>query len=266
MISPTDFPASSSETEEILRRIIRRCRMGVLAVASLTLITVTAVIMSVVAVMTVFKARRFYAEVIAKRLGRALLRLWGIRIVLHQDQHFPQTQMIYISNHTSTLDMFILIALGLPNARFFLSGFLRKFVPLGIIGYLIGIFWTSPQEYPGKRIKCFQAAERVLRRTGESVYLSPEGERVTTGLIGHFNKGAFHLATNLGAPIVPFYIQIPPESDPGKGIDARPGTVHVYVKPAIVTRDWKLGDLDRNRKKVRDMFIGFHEELKPARL
>ena len=67
---------------------------------------------------------------------------------MHQDAPFPARQSVYISNHTSTLDVFILVALGLPNARFFLSGYLRKMLPLGIIGYLIGIFWTVPQDSP----------------------------------------------------------------------------------------------------------------------
>jgi 1-acyl-sn-glycerol-3-phosphate acyltransferase len=56
-----------------------------------------------------------------------------------------------------------------------------------------------------------------LERTGESVYLSPEGERVTGGRVGHFNKGAFHLATDLHAPIVPLFLRIPRAMDPGKG-------------------------------------------------
>lgn len=240
------------------------CRKLVLAAVSLTLLCAGAVAMLVVTLGTLFQARRFYSEVMTKGLGRILLRLWGIHIVVHAAQPFPERQTIYISNHTSSLDMFVLVALGLPNTRFFLSGYLRKIIPFGVIGYLIGIFWTVPQEYPQQRVRIFQAAERTLRRTGESVYLSPEGTRITTGSIGHFNKGAFHLATELGAPIVPFYIWTPRASDPGKGLDARPGTIHVHVKPAIPTHGWELGDLERNRDRVRDLFIRWHEELKPA--
>ncbi len=140
---------------------------------------------------------------------------YGVRIRVASDAPpFPRTQTVYVSNHTSTLDLFVLVALGLPNCRFFLSGFLRKFVPLGIIGWMMGTFFTVPQDRPAERGRIFQRAERMLRRTGESVYLSPEGGRITTGQIGHFNKGAFHLATNLRAPIVPMYFDIPPEVDP----------------------------------------------------
>lgn len=238
------------------------CRRQALTVVSLVLLTVGALVMLAAALVTLFRERRFYSEVIMKWLGRAVLWLWGLRVVVHADRPFPQEQTIYISNHTSSLDMFVLVSLGLPNARFFLSGYLRKIVPFGIIGYLIGIFWTVPQIYPEKRAQIFQAAERTLRRTGESVYLSPEGTRITTGEIGHFNKGAFHLATNLGVPIVPFYIWIPRASDPGKGLDSRPGTIHVYVKPSVPTRGWRLPDLEKNRDRIRDLFVRWHEELK----
>jgi 1-acyl-sn-glycerol-3-phosphate acyltransferase len=202
---------------------------------TLVLMTACALAMLAVAVLTLFQCRRFYSERMATPCGRLVLRVWGIGMVVHQDAPFPPGQVVYVSNHTSTIDVFALVALGLPNARFFLSGYLRQLLPLGLIGYLIGIFWTVPQTYPARRTRIFQRAARVLRRTGESVYLSPEGERVTTGGIGPFNKGAFHLATALGAPIVPLFIFIPKAIDPGKGLHARPGTVHVFVRPPIDT-------------------------------
>jgi putative phosphoserine phosphatase/1-acylglycerol-3-phosphate O-acyltransferase len=121
-----------------------------------------------------------------------------------------------------------------------------------------------PQSFPERRTAIFRRAERVLRRTRESVYLSPEGERITTGEIGHFNKGAFHLATALGAPIVPMYLFVPRESNPGKGLDARPGTVHVHFRPAIETRAWRVEDLARNRDHMREIYVAWHHELRQA--
>src|SRR2546427_7339520 len=223
-------------------------------VLTLLLMTFGAAVLLVVAVLTAFRLPRLYREVIVATLGELTLGLWKIRVVMHQDRPFPQTQTIYISNHTSTIDMFVLISLRLPNARFFLSGFLRKLLPLGLIGYLTGIFWTVPQSLPEKRVEIFKRAARTLRRTRESVYLSPEGERVTTGKIGPFNKGAFHLATDLKLPIVPFFIAIPSDMDPGMGLHPGSGTVHVYVKPAIDTSQWKLEDLIANKERVRTMF------------
>ncbi len=224
--------------------------------------TLGSLVMLAVGIPTLFQARRLYTEWFAKWIGRGVLRIFGVRYVVHQSEPWPPGQVVYISNHTSTLDVFILIAMGLPRTRYFLSGFLRKFVPLAIIGYMIRIFWTVLQDRPAERTRIFQRADRILRRTGDSVYLSPEGERVTTGKVGPFNKGAFHLATSLGAPLIPMFIAIPAEMDPGKGYAPRCGTVQVYVKPAIDTSDWRIEDLDRNRQAVRERFVRWNEELR----
>ena len=234
-----------------------RARVIALVLASGITVSIAALALIPVAIVTLFRARRLYAAV-AARVARLVLRLWGIRVVVHQDRPFPRTQTIYVSNHTSTLDLFVLVALALPNTRFFLSGFVRKYVPLGIIAYLMGTFFTVPQSRHVERVRRFQRANRILRRTGESVYLSPEGGRITTGEIGPFNKGAFHLATSLKAPIVPLYFQIPRDIDPGLGFDARPGTVHVHVMPAIDTSGWRLERLHEHKESVRDLFIRWH--------
>jgi 1-acyl-sn-glycerol-3-phosphate acyltransferase len=234
------------------------------AAATFLLMTGGSLVMLACAVATAFSAPRFYRERIGAPLGRMALRIWGVRYVVRGAPSPAEVQTVYVSNHTSTLDMFVLIALGLPNTRFFLSGYLRKLLPLGLIGYLIGIFWTVPQGFPERRTRIFQRAERVLRRTGESVYLSPEGERITSGEIGHFNKGAFHLATALGAPIVPMYIRVPRASDPGKGLHARPGTIEVHFRAPIETRSWRVEDVVRNRDRMRDFYVAWHRDLREA--
>jgi 1-acyl-sn-glycerol-3-phosphate acyltransferase len=238
-----------------------RLRAVLLAVASGMLMSVTALLLLPVGAVTLFRARRLYSW-IASVLARAILRLYGVRFVVHADAPFLRTQTVYVSNHTSSLDLFLLVALRLPSTRFFLSGFLRKIPPLGIIATMMGTFFTVPQNRPAERTRIFRRAARILRRTGESVYLSPEGGRITTGEIGHFNKGAFHLATDLKAPIVPMYFQIPASADPGMGYDARPGVVHVHVLPAIDTRDWKVEDLAANVARVRGLFIQTHERFR----
>lgn len=239
-----------------------RLRRVWLFLSGCVILTGGALLMLLAALLTLFQARRFYAEVIGRAMGRIALRLSGIRLVMQG--RFPEaaSQVVYISNHTSTLDVLVVLALGLPNTRFFMSGFLRKIPPVALVGYLMGIFWTVPQQYPARRRRIFQRAERVLRRTGESVYLSPEGMRIRTGQIAHFNKGAFHLATKLGAPLQPFYIEIPAAIDPGMGLIAQPGTVTVHVLPQIATQTWRLDDLEQNRDRVREVFVDCHERLR----
>ena len=241
-----------------------RVRLAALATVTAALLTAVALALVPVACLTLFRAHRLYARA-ATRTARAVLRVWGLRVVVHRDGPFPAAQTVYVSNHSSTIDLFVLVALGLPDTRFFLAGTLRRLLPLGFIARLMGTFFTAPQSRSAERVRIFQRADSTLRRTGESVYLSPEGARITSGGIGPFHKGAFHLATSLRAPIVPLYLEIPPEIDPGRGYDARPGAVRVHVMPAIDTTGWRLADLAANTQAVRRKFIAWRRELRGVR-
>jgi 1-acyl-sn-glycerol-3-phosphate acyltransferase len=229
--------------------------------ASFALMTVCALLMLVLAVVTLFRLRRLYSEWLLTPCGRWILRIWGVDMVVHRHAPYPPGQTVFVMNHTSTLDVFAIVALGLPNTRFFLSGFLRKFLPLALIGYITGIFWTVPQEYSEKRVRIFQRACRTLRRTGESVCLSPEGMRVTSGQIGAFNKGAFHLAAALRVPMQPIFIHIPNEINPGMGWDARPGTIHLHIGEPIDTSAWREEDAAIIKEQVRDLYVRWKEKL-----
>lgn len=253
-----NHPSAKSDDSVCVSRPTSRLRILCVVAAGSVVATLGSLLMLTAAVLTLFQARRFYAEVIGKRIAQIALWLCGVQLAVHHEREFPTTQTVYISNHTSTLDVFVLLALGLPKTRFFMSGFLRRIPPVGLIGYLIGIFWTVPYRFPEKRRKIFQRAEQVLRRTSESVYLSPEGARIVTGEIGHFNRGSFHLATNLHAPIQPFFIHIPRAMNRGKRLVSGPGVVDVFFLPPICTDDWTLEDLDKNRQHVRERFVDFH--------
>ena len=214
-----------------------------------------------ISIATLFRARRFCAERIAAKMSRLALRLYGVTIVEHSRPTSPERPVVFISNHTSSLDVPVIIALGLPNSRYFMSGFLRKIVPLWLLGELIGIFWTANQKFPERRTRIFQDAEARLRRTGESVFLTPEGQ-----CTWRFNKGAFHLATSLQAPIVPLFIRIPNEVDPGPWDSGefhavRPGVVDVFWGEPIDTSDWSLTTVERHRDDVRTRYIAWAKAL-----
>ena len=157
-------PSARSDEERSLRATLR---LWCISAVVFTALSVGSVLLLLVALLTLFQFRRMYLA-LSTWIGRAVLALWGVRLEVVGALPFPRTQTVYVSNHTSSVDMFVLIALGLPGARFFLSGFLRKILPLGLIGYVTGIFWTVPQEYPEARKRIFARAAATLKRTGES--------------------------------------------------------------------------------------------------
>lgn len=233
-----------------------RCRVVLQFGAGFTVMTIGSLLTLCVAFVTLFQTRNFCASYIIAPTARIALCIGGVRFVVHNQEHLGDRQTVYIANHASTLDVFILTAMALPNTRFFLSGHLRKtFPPLGLLGYLAGVFWTVPQSFPERRTLIFKQAARVLKRTRESVFLSPEGNQGQMGHIAPFNKGAFHLATQLSAPIVPMYIAIPTAIHPGWGYNFRPGCVDVYLHPPVATDAWTLEQLDSNRQEMHTYFL-----------
>jgi 1-acyl-sn-glycerol-3-phosphate acyltransferase len=161
MTPPLDDAHAPRSLPEALVGLGRRCY---LAAVLLTIMSLGSLFMLAVALVTLFRARRFCTEVLARAMARAALGLCGVRVVVEGEKTWPESQTIYIFNHTSSLDLYILIALGLPNTRFFLKGYLRRVLPLGLMGYLTGTFWTVPQSLPQQRVRLFQAADCVLRR------------------------------------------------------------------------------------------------------
>ena len=242
------------------RRVALYCRLlaaGVfISLASLALVFVAAA--------TGGRARRLYARMVAA-VARGVLGVWGVSVLRLGGLPASRRQVVYVSNHSSTIDLFALLALSLPDTRFFLGRALCRYWPVAILSRLLGTFLTAPQEQPEERRRIFASACETLRRTGESVYLSPEGGRIATGEIGPFNKGAFHLAASLGVPIVPLYFDIPPAIDPGLGFDAGAGTVRVFVMPAIDTREWRLEDLVTHKERVRARFVDWHRQSRENR-
>ena len=210
--------------------------------------TVTAALLLPVGVLTLFRSRRLYAR-IATLLARAILRLYGVRVRIHQTRHAGR-----LPRHADGLHLEPHVHAGSLHPRcpgFAELPFLSQRLPAQVDPAWVhrlddGYVLHRSAGPPGRAHPHLPSAGDVLRRTGESVYLSPEGGRITSGEIGHFNKGAFHLATVLRAPIVPMYFHIPREVDPGLGYQTGRGVVDVYVLPAIHTTDWTR---DRRRRE-----------------
>lgn len=200
----------------------------------------------------------------AARLARALLACLGLRLRLRG--RIPRGPVVFAFNHSSALDVLILVALGVPRARFFLSESAgRALPPLRWVGDSLGVFWTRPQREQAERRRRFALAARELACTLEPVFLSPEGRRVRTGALGPLNRGAFHLAISLGWPLVPLRIEIPPECDLDARLAAARGGV-IEVQVCAPLRAENLDQLEDLRSAVARRLERAGPALEPARI
>ena len=84
--------------------------------------------------------------------------------------------------------------------------------------------------------------------------MAPEGTRTLTGELLPFKKGAFHMAMQADAPIVPVILRNTCELMPRSSLLFRPGRVQVCALPQIDVTKWKIEDLDRHVSDVRALF------------
>jgi len=104
----------------------------------------------------------------------------------------------------------------------------------------------------------------TMRVEGKSVCLSPEGTRTLTPKLAEFKKGAFHLAIQAGAPIVPIVIHNSNDVQPKGDMIFHPGTVDVEVLPPIDTSNWSASTIDRHVSDVRDQYLQALDQNKPG--
>ena len=229
------------------------------AIIVLSVMTLCAAAVALTRVVTLGRGRRFGMNVLATRAARALLWLGGVRVQLEPapspgQPRWPTTPHVYIANHSSTLDFFIITSLGIPNLRAFLGRRTRVIPQIRALGWGLGHFFIPTQDDPQGRVACFERAEQILEATQDNVFLTPEGTRNPEGL-GPFNRGAFHMAAVLGWPIVPLVIDIPAAINPGKRFGSLPGQLRVKRLEAIPTRGWRLEELDERRAQVRALML-----------
>lgn len=186
-----------------------------------------------------------------------VVRLLGIKVREHRRPSSLLGQAVYISNHRSTLDIFLFLALAIDRCRFFLTGHDWYVFPIKLPAWGLQTFFTPSQQNPSARRVFFTHASSALKATGQNCILSPEGKRNPNGDISNFNKGSFHLAMSLGVPIVPLYIRTDDQVNPGLGYETKAGQVDIYWGDPIPTFDIAEDDLPLFTKQVQDYYQEF---------
>lgn len=182
--------------------------------------------------------------------------LWTIGIKFNVIQHGKPVKgsVIYTINHSSTLDLVTMIALGLPHIRFVAKWELQYNPLFFIVGHLTGQVFIQRQKSE-KAIRKLKNTYDRLRRDNLSIMVAPEGSRKHPGIIGPFKKGAFHMAIDLGFPIVPIYFEGNQELSLGSSLLSKGGTINAHIHPPIDTSDWKKETLDQHIAEVRGMYL-----------
>lgn len=174
--------------------------------------------------------------------GRRLLRVTGIRVTVHHRERLPATPVVYIANHASFADIWVLLQ-ELPGSLRFV--FKREMMYIPVLGQAMraaGHISIDRQ----RRGAAFSAYERAASqiRGGISAAVFAEGTRSRDGTLQPFKKGPFVLAIQAGVPVVPLYVAGTHALMPSQSFAPRPGRVHLVVGEPIPTAGLTYEDRD----------------------
>lgn len=164
---------------------------------------------------------------------RAGIRAGGIRVRIEGAENIPHGEScIFLSNHVSNLDPPILLPAIPGMCSVFLKKSLTK-IPL------IGIAMRMAKWVPVSRGHSRAEAEQSVTiaadalRSGMHIFIFPEGTRSPDGNLLPFKKGAFFLAADTHAPLVPIIIKGTAQMMRKGSRKLFPGTATVRFLPAL---------------------------------
>ena len=197
--------------------------------------------------------KRRAAELVSAISSDVMLAITGVEVETQGEHHlWAHRPALFLFNHQSTVDGYVLLTL----LRRGFTGIAKKEVAkMPLLGQILRAldFAFIDRGNTGSSKEAMQPAVDRLRH-GMSVVIAPEGKRSLTPRLGQFKKGAFHIAMQAGAPIVPVVIRNTYEVMPRGSLLFRPGTVQVCALPAIDVTTWKVEDLDRYVADVQALF------------
>lgn len=200
------------------------------------------------------RASNFVVESIAPLMMKPVFWVSGISFEIKKHADEVPTPAVFIINHSSTLDVLTLLALGLPRIRFVAKWEFQYNPIFLLLGRLTGQIFIK-REKSEKAIETLQKTYRRIHKQELSIMMAPEGSRKHPGVIGPFKKGPFRMAMDLDYPIVPIYFEGNRELSKGGTLIAKSGELTAHIHKAVDVSEWKLENLEDHIHDVRNRYL-----------
>jgi lysophosphatidate acyltransferase len=200
-------------------------------------------------------------NVYGKAVGPSVVRILGVRTrVRHRERLAASSPAIYITNHTSALDVLIAMWLCPVGGCGIAKKEIARIPFFGWAYWLSGHLLIDRGDREGA-IAALSATAGFVRRHRLSIWIWPEGTRSRNGRLLPFRKGFAHLAIATGLPVVPVVLHGAHERLPDRSFTLIPGELEVEVLESIDTRSWKRETVEEHVEQVRGIVC---RALRPA--
>ena len=206
-----------------------------------------------------------FLQIINRRMGLYPLCFWGAKLwirasgaevkVSGKENLEEDKPYIFISNHRSYLDTTALFAYGGKKMGLIGKKELLKVPVLGR-GMQFIKFAAIDRSNPQRALETMEKVRETVD-SGYSFGIFAEGTRAMPGDLLPFKKGAFHLALQTGAAIIPVAIKNTDYLMGKKTGVVNPGKMEIVLLPAIETKGLTAEDdlmnlLNETRKAIAE--------------
>lgn len=205
-------------------------------------------------IITLGRASNFIVESIAPLMVKPVMWVSGISFDIKLHAGEIPSPAVFIINHSSTLDILTILALGLPRIRFVAKWEFQYNPIFLLLGRLTGQIFIN-RERSEEAIAKLRKTYRRIQKQKLSVLMAPEGSRKHSGVIGPFKKGPFRMAMDLGYPIVPIYFEGNRELNKGDTLITKKGQIIAHIYEPIDISGWTLDSLEEKMAKVRQRYL-----------
>jgi len=186
----------------------------------------------------------------------AKIILWVSRIrgkVIGWDNIDPDETYIFMSNHQSFVDIFVLLANIPRDFKFIMKRELMEIFILGPAMRKAG-YMEIEREDPRESIKQLNRAIEKIKN-GTSVLIFPEGTRSPNGKLLPFKKGGFYIAIRSGCDIVPICIKGTHLIAPKGSWTMKKGSYKLIIGKPISVKSYGRKEISRLMEKVRETIV-----------
>ncbi|KAK6455183.1 uncharacterized protein RJT20DRAFT_55324 [Scheffersomyces xylosifermentans] len=200
---------------------------------------------------------------VARAFYHSFSALLGLKINIVNEKYLHSNPAIYISNHQSALDIYVLGRVFQPG--YFVTGKKSlKYVPfLGWFMALSNTFFLDRNKSEKAR-KVLDGALVQLKKQDRALFIFPEGTRSGKEELDFlpFKKGAFHLAKQAGIPIVPIVISNTSNIFNAKRKLFNSGEINIEVLPPVSTEGLVTNeDVTILANKIREDMLKVYKRL-----
>lgn len=235
-----------------MRQIATLIRLIIGSVFMATAVCITCIVLVLLAPWRGLRIRA--CNVFGKVTGPFMMWLSGCPLTWEGTEQLQADRpVIYASNHTSIVDIFLAIWLS-PMGTVGVAKKQVIYYPFFGVLYLLSGHLRLDRGDHGKALASFQELSSLVKQHKLSIYLWPEGTRSRSGRLLPIKKGIVHLAISTGLPIVPVVVAGAHEAWVKNSLTLSPVPIKVTILPPIDTSTWTVDNAEAQLDELQRAF------------